>query len=73
MDGNKLNDEEALFLIKEILNNLTNDNLIDSNTSELEKIYSKPSGTINNFIFYDDISDPNQILNLLKKNTVIIL
>ncbi|MFB9053925.1 hypothetical protein ACFFVB_12635 [Formosa undariae] len=69
----EIDDEYADKLITEILNNLSNDAWINRNTTALEKRYKKSTGTISNWIFYDDIVDRNKILGLLKTNTTIQL
>lgn len=72
-DWQNIDDKMAVVLIKEIFDNLGNDALLDINTNALEKRYSKPTGTIIDYIFHQSLSDPNEILRLLKKNTVITL
>jgi hypothetical protein len=69
----EIDDEYAENLIAEILNNLSNDTLINRNSEALEKHYKKSTGTISNWIFYDDITDRMKILELLKTNTTIQL
>lgn len=72
-DWSTLDDFGALELINEILSNLNNDSLISRNAETLEKKYAKASGTISDWIFQDDISDPKVILKLLKENTTLLL
>ena len=69
----EIDDEYADKLIAEILNNLGNDALINRNSTALEKRYKKSTGTISDWIFYDDITDRIKILELLKTNTAIQL
>ncbi len=69
----EIDDKKALVLIKEIFNNINNDSVINTNSEALEKRYHKASGTINDWIFYDDITIAEEILNLLKNNTTISL
>jgi hypothetical protein len=69
----ELTDMDALKLIVEIFDNLTDNAVIQRNMTALEKRYSKPEGTISNLIFYQDITDPTEILNRLKVNTSIAL
>lgn len=69
----ELDDKQAELLIAEILNNLDNDTLIKRNSKALEKRFNKSTGTISDWIFYDDITDPTKILELLKKNSSIQL
>jgi len=68
-----INDARAIVLIKEILENLGDDAILSENADALEKRYSKPTGTITDYIFYQNISEANEMLKLLKKNTVISL
>lgn len=69
----EINDESASALIEEVLNHTTNDELLERNMTALEKRYKKPTGTISEWIFYDDITDGNKILEWLKKDTIIRL
>lgn len=69
----EINDEIAINLIIEILQDPVNDPIISRNTEALEKRYSKSTGTVTGYIFYQDLSDPQEILKLLKNNTTIIL
>ncbi len=69
----EIDDEYADKLIAEILNNLDNDALINRNSTALEKRFKKSTGTISDWIFYDDITDRIKILELLKTNTTIQL
>lgn len=72
-DWKNITDHEAIDLIVEILDNIGNDALIHRNSEALEKRYSKPTGRLSNWIFHEDIIDPNELLRLLKKNTSIEL
>jgi len=69
----EIDDEYADKLIAEILNNLGNDALINRNSTALEKRYKKSTGTIFDWIYYNDITDRVKILELLKTNTTIQL
>ncbi|CAL2093226.1 conserved protein of unknown function [Tenacibaculum sp. 190524A02b] len=69
----EINDKEAIILIKEIVENLGNDALIEKNTSALEKRYSKTSGVLSDWIFIDGVTDTNILLEKLKKDDVIKL
>ncbi|WP_405292322.1 hypothetical protein [Algibacter sp. Ld11] len=69
----EIDDEYANKLIAEILDNLENDALINKNSTALEKRFKKSTGTISDWIFYDDITDRIRILELLKMNTTIQL
>ncbi|NJK97914.1 MAG: hypothetical protein HC905_26080, partial [Bacteroidales bacterium] len=66
-----LTDMDALKLIAEIFDNLTDSAVTSRNITALEKRYSKPEGTISNLIFYKDITNPTEVLNRLKVNTSI--
>lgn len=72
-DWKNIDDERALELINEILENTSEDSILERNMNALEKRYSKATGKISDWIFYDDITDPNEILRLLKQNTSIAL
>lgn len=69
----ELTDVDSLNLIKEIVEDVTQTAIVKRNMTALEKRYSKPEGTVSDWIFYDDILDPDEILRLLKKNTSIAL
>ncbi|OBQ46706.1 hypothetical protein JJL45_11895 [Tamlana sp. s12] len=69
----EIDDDYANKLIAEILDNLSNDALINRNSTALERRYKKTTGTISDWIFYKDISDRIKILELLKTNTTIQL
>ncbi len=69
----EIDDECADKLIRGILDNLENDALINIYTTALEKRFKKSTGTISDWIFCDDITDPIKILELLKTDTVIQL
>lgn len=65
-DWESINDERALLLIHEIFQSLAKDGIIHRNMTALEKRYKKSSGTISDWIFHEDISDKNVILEKLK-------
>ncbi len=69
----ELTDNDSLKLIVEIFDNITDSAVVSRNMTALEKRYSKPEGTISNLIFYQDITDPTEILRRLKVNTSIAL
>lgn len=62
----EIDDEYADKLIAEILDDLGNDALINRNSTALEKRFKKSTGTISDWIFYNDITDRTKILELLK-------
>lgn len=68
-----IDDNRAIFLITEIINNIGNDSILERNSDALEKRYSKPSGSLLDWIFYDDVIEPEIILERLKKDDVIFL
>lgn len=72
-DWKNITDDIAIGLIVEILHNIGDDELIHRNSEALEKRYSKPTGRLYSWIFYENITDPNEILRLLKKSTSIAL
>jgi hypothetical protein len=69
----ELTDVDSLKLIAEIFDNITDNAIVQRNMTALEKRYSKPEGTISNWIFYKDINNPVEVLNQLKVNTTISL
>jgi len=72
-DWQNITDDIATSLIVEILDNIEDEALIHRNSEALEKRYSKPTGRLSNWIFYENITEPIEILRLLKKNTSIAL
>lgn len=72
-DWANIDDERALLLLSEILADVTKDNIVHRNSEALEKRYRKSEGFISNLIFYEDITDEQAILTLLKKDTTIYL
>lgn len=71
-DWADIDDKKALLLIKEILANIAEDNIVHRNEEALEKRYRKPTGYISGLIFQDITGEP-EILELLKKDTTIYL
>ncbi|WP_271406253.1 hypothetical protein [Tenacibaculum soleae] len=69
----EIEDEDSLLLIKGIIDNLIDDQIIDRNIEALEKRYRKQTGSISDWIFMEDISDPLKILEKLKKQDDILL
>ena len=68
-----ISDQQAIELIQEILDNIIETSLIHRNSLALEKRFKKTSGTVVNYIFHEDITDPKKILTKLKEDTVIYL
>ncbi|NRB81816.1 MAG: hypothetical protein HRU38_24675 [Saccharospirillaceae bacterium] len=66
-----ITDDQALKLIQEILDNIIENALIHRNSIALETRFSKPSGTVVNYIFQEDITDSHEILVKLKTDSVI--
>ena len=72
-DWQKINDETALLLIKEILADIGNEGIIGRNGDALEKKYNKKTGFVSNLIFYSTFESEKNILEQLKKDTTIYL
>jgi hypothetical protein len=68
-----IDDERALLLLREILANVTKDNIVHRNSEALEKRYRKKTGFISDLIFWEDVTDEQALLALLKKDTTIYL
>lgn len=72
-DWEKIDDERALSLIKEMLDNTSNDGILERNGEALEKKYNKITGYVSDLIFHSDMTNENEILINLKKNETIYL
>ena len=72
-DWKEIDDERAIKILNETLVSIGDDAVLQRNFEALEKRYSKPTGRISNWIFQDDITDPEELLSLLKTNTSIAL
>lgn len=72
-DWQEIDDKRAIEIINETLDSIGDDAVIQRNFEALEKRYSKPTGTLSDWIFQEDIMDSNELLQLLKKNTSIAL
>ena len=68
-----IDDKKALRLIKEILENITNNGILERNGDALEKKYRKTTGFLSNLIFYSNIDNEVEILKQLKRDTTIYL
>jgi hypothetical protein len=69
-----LDDTKAVKLIEEILENVaTNDAILSRNMTALEKRYQKSTGALSDLIFHKDITNVDEILAFLKKNTATYL
>ncbi|WP_343615337.1 hypothetical protein [Flavobacterium sp.] len=71
-DWNSIDDEKALILIVEILDNVNDHVIISRNCEALEKRYHKSQGTVMEMIFDEELNE-NEILIQLKKDTAIQL
>ncbi len=71
-DWKNIDDNKALILIEEIIQNISKDAVIKRNSEALEKRYNKPYGVISDWIFIDDITNNKTILDKLKDNDDII-
>ena len=72
-DWETIDDVRAIELINEILLNINDDSLINTNSEALEKRFSKPSGTVSDLIFQEDLTDSKVILERLKRNNTLLL
>jgi len=68
-----IDDNDALKLIQEILDNLGDDGILHRNSEALEKRFKKSSGTVIDLIFHSNKGTKEKVLNELKKDTVIRL
>ena len=73
MDWNKINDEIALNLIKEMIEKINDTALILRNATALEKRFKKSSGTVMELVFQNGMESESEILTELKRDTVIKL
>jgi hypothetical protein len=73
LEWEKINDASALVLIREILDNVEDDALLERNGEALEKKYRQITGFVTDLIFYSAIYDEVEILQELKKDNVIYL
>ncbi|WP_141402363.1 hypothetical protein [Sediminicola luteus] len=72
-DWQKIDDNQALLLLKELIENIVDDAIFERNSEALEKRYAKSSGSINNWLFHDNIMEPKEILKMLTHEDRIIL
>jgi len=68
----EIDEKQTRKMLQEVFDDLTNDGLMSLYFDALEKRYKKPTGTISNYIFYDDLSI-DEIIKKLKIDTVIYL
>lgn len=71
-DWHAINDERAIALIDEIKNNVCNEVVISRNSAALEKRYGKPSGTVIEKIFCNDMKDSKELLEELKRTGIFL-
>ncbi|MBT1697094.1 hypothetical protein KK083_09425 [Fulvivirgaceae bacterium PWU4] len=72
-DWQEIDDDRAITLIAEIMNNVTDHVVISRNSLALERRYGKPNGTVVEKVFHDNLQDPVKVLQALKKETRIFL
>ena len=72
-DWRSMSDADAIVLIREVLDNPSDDAILERNCVALEKRYAKPSGTVSDLVFQDSLNDPEAILARLKVDTTIRL
>ncbi|MDJ1473604.1 hypothetical protein QNI19_07445 [Cytophagaceae bacterium DM2B3-1] len=71
-DWAQIDDDRAISLLDELFRNLENNAIVDRNMEALEKRYGKPSGTIVDLVFHENLQS-YEILEMLKKDTRIVL
>lgn len=69
-DWEIIDDSMAIILIREILNNEIDDAIILRNSEALEKRYGKPQGTVENMIFYEELTEEEILIGLKKSNII---
>ncbi|MEM9998998.1 MAG: hypothetical protein AAF809_14945 [Bacteroidota bacterium] len=69
-DWATLSDENALALIQQVLDEIGDDAVWARNSEALERRYRKPSGTLSDLIFHEDVTDAARILEHLRIDTV---
>ncbi len=69
---NQINDAIARQMLKELYENLHDDDLIERYSIALEKKYRKSEGTISDFVFFNDYS-VDEIMEKLKIDDVTYL
>lgn len=72
-DWQNIDDTTALSLIKQIIDNSTNEGIRNRNENALEKRYRKSTGFLTGLIFNLDSQNEFYILQQLKKDTIIYL
>ncbi|MEM7487440.1 MAG: hypothetical protein AAF348_19725 [Bacteroidota bacterium] len=69
----EIDDKRALHLLNEIIESIGDELVFARNSIALEKRFSKPRGTLSNWIFHEDISEVSILLDKLKKEDKIFL
>lgn len=70
----EIDDKTALILLNEMLEIFAEDSVrFDRICVALEKRYGKSSGTISDYVFYEDLTDSEKILEKLKEDTKLYL
>ena len=72
-DWQNIDDNAALMLIIEMIENTANDGILERNGEALEKKYRKTKGFVCNLIFHSEYENEIDILVQLKKDTTIYL
>ena len=67
-----IDDDEALRMIAEMKNNVTNNSILKRNSQALENRYRKTTGKMYDFIFHSNLTN-EEILNQLKIDDVTYL
>ncbi len=63
-----LTDEERLWLIEQVMQNLSNDPLLAFYSAILETNTSSASGTVLHLVVFQNLNEPHQVLAELKKS-----
>lgn len=72
-DWQMIDDERALVLIGQMIDDPGNDAILERNSEALERRFQKPEGTVIDLIFQEDIQDAKVILDKLKQERQITL
>ena len=72
-DWQEIDDARAIDLIQEILDSVTDLAIQSRNIEALERRYRKPSGYVNGLLFEEEMTESGDVLNALKRDTVIYL
>ena len=72
-DWQEIDDARAIDLIQEILDSVTDLAIQSRNIEALERRCRKPSGYVNGLLFEEEMTESGDVLNALKRDTVIYL